>query len=180
MPPRIIATGIVNEDFIITMNERLLNFSMVNIPGHTLDHVAFYTNGNLFTGDTLFSCGCGRVFEGTHEQLFQSLQTLSSFPDETKIYCGHEYTLNNLKFAKEVEPSNRKILEKIEMVSKLLEAGKPSLPSILREEKEVNPFLRCHVPQVKEMMIHKAALNLDATANQVFYHIREWKDKFTQ
>jgi len=90
---------------------------VLEIPGHTLDHLAYYNNAILFSGDTLFSAGCGKVFEGTYEQMYNSLSKLSQLTDETKIYCGHEYTLNNLQFAKKVEPDNLDIDEKIYLVT---------------------------------------------------------------
>lgn len=120
-----------------------LYFDVIEIPGHTLDHTAFYGNDALFCGDTLFSAGCGRVFEGTHQQMYDSLKKLAALPDSTKIYCGHEYTLANLIFAQHVEPHNQAVIDKISKVEAILAKNEPSLPGLLGEEKEINLFLRC-------------------------------------
>lgn len=119
-----------------------LDFEVLTIPGHTLDHIAFYTPGMLFCGDTLFSAGCGRVFEGTAPQMYAALMKLATLPDETKVYCAHEYTLNNLRFAETIEPDNKAIQERIRLVSELRNQDKPSLPSTIKIEKLINPFFR--------------------------------------
>ncbi len=147
------------------------------IPGHTLDHMAFYNNEILFCGDTLFSVGCGRVFEGTPEQMYHSLMKLYVLPDTIKIYCGHEYTLANLQFAQHVEPNNPHIAEKICAVKKLLTENKPTLPSVLQEEKLLNPFLRCDVPDVVRAA-EKHANRALKNPVEVFACLREWKNSF--
>ena len=128
-----------------TINKRLkdgdrvsiigIDFEIIEIPGHTLDHIAYFSenNGNpiLFCGDTLFAAGCGRVFEGTFEQMYESIIKLKNLPINTKIYCGHEYTLSNLEFAKEAEPFNQDTLSRYNNVLKLREKGTPSIPSII-------------------------------------------------
>lgn len=147
------------------------------IPGHTLDHMAFYNNEILFCGDTLFSVGCGRIFEGTPEQMYNSLTKLRALPTTIKIYCGHEYTLANLQFAQHVEPNNPHIAEKTRLVKKLLAENKPTLPAILQEEKLLNPFLRCDVPDV----VHAAEQYANKTLKtpvEVFACLREWKNNF--
>lgn len=152
-------------------------FQVLKIPGHTLDHCAFYSEGILFCGDTLFSAGCGRVFEGTIEQMYASLLKLKSLPGDTKIYCGHEYTLANLKFAKNVEPNNLAIKNKIIEVEKLRAEKQPSLPSFLHEELQINPFLRCDIPDViaaAEKYIGKKLTD----SFEVFSVLREWKNTF--
>ena len=123
-----------------------INFEVIEIPGHTLDHLGFYSCNNedpiLFCGDTLFAGGCGRVFEGTFEQMFMSLKKISKYPKETKVFCGHEYTLNNAKFCKKYDSKNKDLQKKIEKIEKLRENGIPTIPSTLKEELECNIFLR--------------------------------------
>jgi len=154
-----------------------LAFDVLDIPGHTRAHVAYYGANMLFCGDTLFACGCGRVFEGTPEQMYASLAKLAALPDETLVYCGHEYTLANIGFAKAVEPGNVALLERERADAKLREAGRPTLPSTIGREKATNPFLRCLQPAVVE----SANKYLGARAAgpvQVFAAIREWKNRF--
>ena len=152
-------------------------FSVLDIPGHTRAHVAYYGLESLFCGDTLFACGCGRVFEGTAEQMLASLTKLAALPDATKVYCGHEYTLANIKFAREVDPGNSVLAAREERAAKLRAAGRPTLPSTLGEERATNPFLRCAEPVV----IESANKYLGARAAdpvRVFAAIREWKNRF--
>ena len=152
-------------------------YQVMTIPGHTLDHVAYFANDALFCGDTLFAGGCGRLFEGSVEQLYASLQKISAFPAQTKIYCAHEYTLNNLRFAQQVEPNNQHINERIEKIIKLRAKNLPSIPSLLIEEQQTNPFLRC---DIAEVILHverhtKKSLNNPLA---VFAELRRWKDGF--
>jgi hydroxyacylglutathione hydrolase len=120
-------------------------FLVISIPGHTLDHIAYYSAAEkiLFCGDTLFSAGCGRVFEGTYEQMYQSLLKLAALPDDTRVCCAHEYTLSNLRFAIATEPSNRDIVKYKELCDDLREKELPTLPTSIGLEKRINPFLRC-------------------------------------
>jgi hydroxyacylglutathione hydrolase len=113
-------------------------------PGHTLDHISYYfpESGMAFTGDTLFSMGCGRLFEGTPEQMWKSLQKIAALPDETQIYCGHEYTLSNGRFCLSVEPENEALQKRMKEVETLRAEGKPTLPVSLALEKQTNVFLR--------------------------------------
>ena len=152
-------------------------FHVLNIPGHTLDHIAYTLPGLLFCGDTLFSAGCGRLFEGTAQQMYHSLQKLAALPDKTDVFCAHEYTLQNLKFAQVVEPNNQWIQNKIRQVSALRQDNRPTLPSRINEEKRINPFLRCEVADVIEAVGKWAGLKLDDPV-QVFKYLREWKDGF--
>jgi hydroxyacylglutathione hydrolase len=152
-------------------------FTVLDIPGHTRAHVAYYGLGSLFCGDTLFACGCGRVFEGTPAQMLDSLQKLAALPDETKVYCGHEYTLANIRFARAVDPENTALAQREEQVRKLRDAGRPSLPSTLGEERATNPFLRCAEPAVVESA-NKYLGSRVADPVRVFAAIREWKNKF--
>ena len=150
-----------------------LRFKILEIPGNTLAHIAYCADGILFCGDTLFSAGCGRVFEGTHEQMVTSLAKMTRLDDETHIYCGHEYTLANLQFAQHVEPNNQFILKKIEEVKNV----SCSLPSVLRDEKNINPFLRCDVVDVISAAEKQAKKKLN-NAVEVFACLREWKNGF--
>jgi hydroxyacylglutathione hydrolase len=154
-----------------------LGFDILQVPGHTLSHIAFSGHGSLFCGDTLFSAGCGRMFEGTPRQMLASLSRLRDLPPETLMYCGHEYTAANLRFALTVEPGNAAALEYREQVSRLRAAGLPSLPSRLSLERQVNPFLRCEVPTVREAAAAHAGHALER-AEDVFATLRAWKDRF--
>ena len=131
-----------------------IEFEVIEIPGHTLDHVAYYAKNNghpiLFCGDTLFAGGCGRVFEGTFEQMYESLLILKKLPLNTKIYCGHEYTESNLKFAKNVEPLNQSIISRYNEVLKLIKLGIPTLPSTIEIELETNPFFRVDLKAIQQ------------------------------
>jgi hydroxyacylglutathione hydrolase len=167
----------VSEGDTITLPELGARFEVLDIPGHTRAHIAYYGGGALFCGDTLFACGCGRVFEGSAEQMYASLEKLRALPDETKVYCGHEYTLANIDFAKAVEPANRALEARQERERRLREAGKPTLPSRLGDEKATNPFLRTAEPAV----IESANKYLGARVSdpvRVFAAIRDWKNKF--
>ena len=154
-----------------------LGFDILHVPGHTLSHIAFWGHGALFCGDTLFSAGCGRMFEGTPVQMIASLNRLRSLPQETKVYCGHEYTAANLRFALAVEPENGAALEYQQSVAQLRARGAPSLPSRMSLEIRVNPFLRCDVPAVRAAAAAHAGRALEEAAD-VFGVLRAWKDQF--
>ena len=161
----------------VSIPELGVTLSVLDIPGHTRAHIAYYGVESLFCGDTLFACGCGRLFEGTPEQMMASLAKLAALPDATKVYCGHEYTLANIKFAQAVEPANRALAARLERDRKLREAGRPTLPSTLGEERATNPFLRWREPAV----IESANKYLGARVSdpvRVFAAIREWKNRF--
>lgn len=147
-----------NGDSVVVSNWQ---FAVITVPGHTLDHIAFHSvdESILFCGDTLFLAGCGRVFEGTHEQMYQSLQKLAVLPEDTRVCCAHEYTLSNLRFAATVEPDNTGISDYIVHCEKLRQDNQPTLPSTLGLEKSVNPFLHCQ------------------NAGE-FTRLREWKNRF--
>ena len=157
-----------------------IDFEVIEIPGHTLDHLAFYSSSNkepiLFCGDTLFAGGCGRVFEGTFEQMFKSLKKISNYPKETKIFCGHEYTLSNLKFALEVDEDNKELADEYINVKKLISSDIPSLPTNLNKELKVNPFLRCNEINIKNKVIDKFDIIDDEL--EIFTALRKWKDNF--
>jgi hydroxyacylglutathione hydrolase len=153
------------------------SFTVLDIPGHTRAHIAYYGNGMLFCGDTLFACGCGRVFEGTPEQMFASLQKLCALPDDTLVYCAHEYTLANINFAKAVEPGNAALAERERSDAELRERNRPTVPSTLAREKATNPFLRCTEPAVIESANKYLGARIGHPA-QVFAAIRDWKNRF--
>jgi hydroxyacylglutathione hydrolase len=151
-------------------------FSVLDIPGHTRAHVAYYGLGSIFCGDTLFACGCGRLFEGTAQQMVASLGKLAALPDDTKVYCGHEYTLANIQFARTVDPDNRALAAREERARRLREAGRPTLPSTLGEERATNPFLRCTERAVVESANKYLGARI-ADPVRVFAAIREWKNR---
>lgn len=150
-------------------------FSIFDVPGHTAGHIAYYGEGALFCGDTLFACGCGRLFEGTAEQMTQSLNKIAALPPQTLVYCAHEYTLSNIGFAQWVEPDNADLKIRDEMDMARQEKGIPTVPSTLDLELKTNPFLRYRVSSVKAAAekFAKKKLNSDA---EVFAAIRYWKD----
>jgi hydroxyacylglutathione hydrolase len=154
-----------------------LSFEILQIPGHTVSHIAFWGHGALFCGDTLFSAGCGRMFEGTPTQMNASLNKLRDLPPETRVFCGHEYTAANLRFALTVDPSNAAALDYQHTVARLRAEGSPSLPSTLALEIKVNPFLRCDDPTVVAAAEAHAGKSLQEPA-EVFGVLRAWKDQF--
>ncbi len=154
-----------------------LSFEILQVPGHTLSHIAFWGHGALFCGDTLFSAGCGRMFEGTPPQMNASLTKLRSLPPETRVFCGHEYTAANLRFALTVDPGNGTALEYRDRVQTVLSQGDPTLPSTMGLEIRVNPFLRCDDPTVAAAAESHAGRSLNSPA-EVFGVLRAWKDQF--
>ena len=154
-----------------------IEFEIIEVPGHTIDHISFYNRENniLFCGDTLFAGGCGRVFEGTFEQMFESINKLKQLPDRTKIYCGHEYTKSNLMFSIEVEPENIDLISRYDQIDNLIKAKGSSLPSSIEIEKKTNPFLRCNVLSDNIQLMQKFRLK-NPSDFEIFKHIREWKD----
>lgn len=157
-------------------------FNTMLVPGHTKGHVAYYRAGEqpfVLSGDTLFAAGCGRLFEGTAAQMYDSLQRLAQLPDNTLVYCTHEYTLSNLKFAAAVEPTNMLIQQRLQQVSEMRAQDLITLPSSIAVEKNTNPFLRCSSSElVQQVSLHqqKALNNQDPVA--VFTALRTWKDNF--
>lgn len=152
-------------------------FQIINTPGHTSSHISLYEpkQGWLFCGDTLFSAGCGRVFDGTIEQLHQSLQALKKLPEQTKVYCAHEYTAQNLRFARTVEPNNRVIQD---LATKL--AANPtrcSLPSTIKLEKEINPFFRTEIEETQHFAKQAGCKHKDSLS--IFAQLRASKNTFS-
>jgi hydroxyacylglutathione hydrolase len=163
----------VSEGDVLCVGERRVK--VLEVPGHTSGHVAYWFEGEaaLFCGDTLFSLGCGRLFEGTAAEMWSSLVKLRALPDETRVYCAHEYTSANADFALTQEPDNAALRARADEVLKLREAGKPSVPSTLESEKAANPFLRADVP---EFLV--AAGLQGKSPVEAFAEIRKQKDHF--
>ncbi|SDZ77141.1 hydroxyacylglutathione hydrolase [Microbulbifer marinus] len=166
-----------------------LPLRVMDVPGHTLDHLALVLeesgeNGasqqHLFCGDTLFAAGCGRLFEGTPAQMYSSLSKLSTLPPETLVYCAHEYTVANLQFAEAAEPGNAAIKNRIAESKALRAKNLPTLPSTIGEELATNPFLRCHIPAVARRAANHGANGAieDSDEVGVFARLRRWKDDF--
>jgi hydroxyacylglutathione hydrolase len=154
-----------------------LEMAVIGVPGHTRGHIAYYASGILFCGDTLFSAGCGRLFEGTPEQMHDSLGRLASLPDDTAVYCAHEYTLANLGFAAAVEPDNPVLQQHISKTRAIRQKGIPSLPSHIGLEREINPFLRADQPAIQRAVAtHTGHVPTDTLS--VFTELRRWKDGF--
>ncbi|MGH8529532.1 MAG: hydroxyacylglutathione hydrolase [Nevskiales bacterium] len=154
-----------------------LSFDVVHVPGHTLGAIAFYGHGWLFSGDTLFSAGCGRLFEGTPAMMHSSLSRLAALPPATQIFCGHEYTLANLQFARVVEPDNVAVAQKLAAVRRLRDRGQPSLPSTLADEQACNPFLRCAHADVQAAVSEQLGRTVSDEI-ETFAGLRRWKDQF--
>ena len=148
---------------------------VLETPGHTLDHISYVFDNDkvLFAADTLFSIGCGRVIEGTHPMMWDSLLKLRALPDDFKLYCGHEYTAANIKFALSIEPDNAALKARAEEVTRLHADGKPTVPTLLGEEKKANVFLRADEPSVAASVRMKGR-----SAAEVFGELRERKNKF--
>jgi len=159
------------------LEELEVSFEVLDIPGHTRAHIAYYGANMLFCGDTLFACGCGRVFEGTPQQLHASLERLMALPDETEVYCGHEYTLANIAFAKAVEPDNAALLEREASDARLRRENRPTLPSTIGREKATNPFLRVTRPAIVASANKYLGRRVSNPAG-VFAALREWKNQF--
>jgi len=154
-----------------------LRGNVLFIPGHTTGHVAYLFGNNLFCGDTLFTAGCGRIFEGTPEQMHASLNKLMALPVDTKVYCGHEYTENNLRFAMTVEPKNYKLVSRFEHVQALRARGQPTVPATMEEEKHTNPFLRWDSKEI-QANLKAGAPDLKSDPVAIFARIRKLKDAF--
>ena len=156
------------------------DFRVMEVPGHTLDHIAYYSAEArlLFCGDTLFAGGCGRMFEGTAPQMHSSLARLAALPGDTAVYCAHEYTLANLRFAKAVEPENAALLARIDEAEALRAAGTPTVPTSIALERATNPFLRTEAPSVRQALAAQDAALEHAEPSACFAALRGWKDRF--
>ncbi|OEE38439.1 hydroxyacylglutathione hydrolase [Vibrio genomosp. F10 str. ZF-129] len=151
------------------------SFDVLDLAGHTLGHIGYVGAGHLFCGDTLFSAGCGRVFEGTYAQMHTALDQLAALPEETKIYCAHEYTASNVSFALAVEPENQRLHQYRDDVNRLRAQKQSTLPSSIKLEKLINPFLRCKEESVIKSVTNRTE-NIDPLS--VFSALREWKNEF--
>lgn len=152
-----------------------LTLEVIAVPGHTSGHIAYFGEGMLFCGDTLFAGGCGRLFEGTAAQMHASLSALAALPPQTRVYCAHEYTESNLRFALQVEPDNAALVQRLAEVSRLRAEGDITLPSSIELELATNPFLRPHSPSVIKSAEAHAGRRL-GSAVEVFTTLRAWKD----
>ncbi len=152
-----------------------LQLQVFDTPGHTRGHICYYGHGALFSGDTLFTAGCGRLFEGSAEQMYESLEKLRALPDETLLYCAHEYTQANLAYALVAEPDNAAIRSRVTEVEALRAEQRPSVPATLAQEKATNPFLRSHVPELAAAAAEFAGRPLKTPA-EVLGVVRHWKD----
>tara|TARA_R110001592_G_scaffold12872_7_gene60501 strand:+ start:2285 stop:3103 length:819 start_codon:yes stop_codon:yes gene_type:complete len=169
------------ENDLVNLPELAINFTVIDIPGHTAGHIAYFANNNieslLFCGDTLFSGGCGRLFEGTAEQMLTSLTKLANLPENTKVYCAHEYTQANLNFALTVDPKNDVLINYSKEVNKLRANKQATIPTSISVEKQINPFLRSH-----KQAIQASAMAFDSSTHasslDAFTTIRRWKDQF--
>ncbi len=167
---------IVGQGDRVAIPELGLEFEALEVPGHTRSHIAYFGHGCVFCGDTLFSVGCGRLFEGTAAQMQESLDRLALLPPDTLVYCAHEYTASNCRFALEVEPDNAALLQRSQQVEAARLTGKITIPSSLQQELAVNPFLRSREPTViAAAQKRNPAAAAGASTLQV---IREWKDHF--
>jgi hydroxyacylglutathione hydrolase len=157
-----------------------LNFKVIAVPGHTLGHIAYYEakHGWLFCGDTLFGGGCGRVFEGSYAQMYQSLQNFIDLPDETFVFCAHEYTLSNLLFAAQADPNNADLEERLQRTRELRKHEQATVPSLLGLEKRTNPFLRSNNAELRNHLIKLEKINENANVLDVFTALRTWKNNF--
>jgi hydroxyacylglutathione hydrolase len=170
-------------DIALEDNARLevlgLELAVLTVPGHTLGHIAYYqeSQGLLFCGDTLFAAGCGRLFEGTPAQMHRSLSRFVTLPDATRVYCAHEYTLSNLRFAQAVEPDNQDIAQRMADARGLRAQNIPTVPSNIGLEKRTNPFLRVDETSVKQKADERDP-GASASPVAVFAALRAWKDKF--
>lgn len=153
---------------------------ILSVPGHTAGHIAYLLDGALFCGDTLFSAGCGRLFEGTPNQMWQSLSLLAALPDETRVYCAHEYTLSNLKFAQKVDTDNEALNAYVEQASTLRAQDKATIPSTIGLERAINPFLRPLAPNIVNSIKNQFCDQDLTKADELtcFTLLRQWKDIF--
>lgn len=170
----------LSEGDYVNLEEISLNLRVLDIPGHTRGHIAYYGSNPfdlVFCGDTLFACGCGRIFEGTAQQMNESLQKLAQLPDDTLIFCTHEYTLGNIQFAKAVDPENARLIEFEIAAKELRNRNIPTVPTTLALEKKINPFLRCGQREIINSTQNYCEKPL-STLIEVFTVLREWKNNF--
>ena len=170
-------THTLAEGDVLNLEIPKVAFEILELHGHTMDHIGFVNDDLVFCGDTLFSAGCGRMFEGTPEIFYKSLNKLAALPDSTKVYCTHEYTLANLAFAKHVEPENPLLQEYSKWAEEARAAGKITLPTDIKPQKSINPFLRCGEKNIEENIAKEMNLS-PANAVEVFAALRLRKDNY--
>jgi len=161
----------------VSIPELDAHFKVIDVPGHTSGHIAYVGHGLLFCGDTLFACGCGRLFEGTPQQMTASLAKLAALPADTKVFCAHEYTLANIRFAEAVEPDNAALIARKAIEQARRNRDEPTVPSTIADEIATNPFLRWASPTVKASAERHAGRALEEPA-AIFASLREWKNNF--
>jgi|TARA_B100001093_G_scaffold99137_1_gene91182 hydroxyacylglutathione hydrolase len=172
-------TKILNSDITVSENEIFkfgdIIFKVISVPGHTMGHISFYSEAEkiIFTGDSLFSLGCGRIFEGTLKEMYNSLNKIKNLPKDTKIFCGHEYTKNNANFCLKYENNNKNLNQKIEWINKRRSVNLPTIPTVLEDELKTNIFLRCNNLGIKNNLNMK-----NSSDEQVFEKLRNLKDEF--
>ena len=170
-----VVTHPLDGETVVELSDAGLRFEVLTVPGHTRGHIAYLSEDRLFCGDTLFTAGCGRLFEGTPAQMYRSLKKIAALPANTLIYCAHEYTGENLQFAQVVEPNNNEIRDRANETRRLRQMGQRTVPSELSTELKTNPFLRYNVAEVKAAAAAFSRQQLDSEA-AVFASLRYWKD----
>ncbi|MGF6781607.1 hydroxyacylglutathione hydrolase [Paraburkholderia sp. GAS334] len=174
----------IGHGFCVTFEEPAFQATVIAVPGHTQDHIAFFEAGegagvpHLFCGDTLFASGCGRLLEGTAEQMLASLDELAQLPLSTRVHCAHEYTLANIQFSLRCDPSNNDVSDWYDQARALRAEGAPTLPTTLRHELAVNPFLRVHSPEIRAALINQFNVPVPNPL-AAFILLRGWKDLFS-
>ncbi len=171
----------LKENDTVTLSVFDISFNIIDLPGHTAGHIAYFADNDttpiLFCGDTLFSAGCGRIFEGTPIQMFTSLSKLMNLPEQTHVYCTHEYTQANIAFALTVDPTNEALINYDVKVNELRANGHATIPSTIKQEKQINPFLRCHEQNI-QISAQKFSPDTTISTLDTFTTIRRWKDQF--
>jgi hydroxyacylglutathione hydrolase len=171
------STTLVDEGDQVSLFDDRLQLKVWQVAGHTLDHIAYFNEQMLFCGDTLFSAGCGRIFEGTVTQMHSALSRLATLPAQTKVYCAHEYTQNNLTFAVHVDPDNKHLIDYVQHVAKLRQQGLPSVPTTIEQEMAINPFLRCFDQSLINNLQNLLARPI-TQGEECFKALRHFKDNF--
>lgn len=167
----------VNDTDVVSLSELSCSLKVMSTPGHTLSHVVYYTDEMLFCGDTLFNCGCGRLFEGSPEQMLESLSAIAQLNPETQVYAAHEYTMANLKFALTIEPHNPLLQEHQKSMLKQRTQGLPTVPFSLASQKKLNPFMRCYELPLQQAVSYHLQVNC-STEMTTFTQLRAYKDRF--
>lgn len=169
----------IGEGDHIEIEELGLRFDIIHVPGHLPEHIAYIGNGMLFCGDIIFGCGCGKMFVGTPQEFHHSLERLAALPEDTKVYCAHEYTESNIRFALLCEPGNAQLQQRQRDAHALRQQDLPTLPSTIALEKATNPFMRCGQPGIiANVMRHFELPTAPADETAVFAALRAWRDRF--